>query len=1048
MLDSYLVQCQHILKAVIASSDNGRGVAGEFMALPDRKAAPNYYAVIPEPICLNMISDRLKKKNHYKHPEDFMKDLHLVFLNAKYYNKEKSTIWKDAAMLEKQLLPEVKDETLAENLDPPRTKGRPPKNPLIDQYRIDHPDITAVMDPKPPKAKVLKSSSPLTGLSATVSAEKPVSEAPPVTLAPGTSTLTVPAQAAFQNTGGSQAGASPQLTNAQVTSLNNFPTPSRTQHAAGQSRLIAPPPPVTFPKVEIPEHIPGLEEQEFTTIADHARLREELDMSLEKRQGPAENITPEVNDEGNRIPGSGWWGDEYGGYLANWQQLAMDIIEKLRMYIDADGNRPASAIEQLPVASNIQYLSFKIIATNLMNNVYRTMKAFDMEMTRLFEKARRYYQRVTPPYGHVLAVQRLYNALTSMYETQEIGDVTPPPPSPLSYASVPAGPGNAKPMGDNGVRNSETKEFTSFRVATKDRSFTNMAKYKGMTYKIGRYSAESGAGNRILIYFDPRRGLCAYNQSGGLFKAYSGTGLPVVHSERSTTTTYGYSMLVLQTRTDFAQKIVHLPTHLFYEDEVFKTGHMVDHPVEDIMERVGCQFFTKRETSLSCGFILPTDVCVARYNEKEHLTVRIKNWNSCIPEPALQELRKSDFMQVSTFDKAPHTLRLYKSPFLTGTQPGTRGVTGFLSDVVGQTPSEKKGVRGDSATGDDEAQPGGSTPNPSSERAAKKARTEERSPMIAAAIPQGHEEQKSELPALIIGASPTAPSPAGLPATSHIQGFSAASVPRQLAGTAPTPAYSSSMHNRVPATQPSPFSGPHSIVPLNRSNPVPFQPQMMNNLPNLQPPRPINLPAASQPRPGQGYSHAPGGFTMNTQSIKPISNTQQPLQYHSQPSGQGVPARSQLPTHAHAQAQSQSSGPQAMQLDGRPTIANVTAPRGVDKSLAVLYGGPQELARLCDTETLPESTVNLLDRDPVTNRVLWFSGPPIHVDVPEKPTHSAAYLAYLAQKRLRFALGGDASADVAARDVEMAGPDTECDKEREKWATVDEEVTQFLNARS
>jgi hypothetical protein len=40
-----------------------------------------------------------------------------------------------------------------------------------------------------------------------------------------------------------------------------------------------------------------------------------------------------------------------------------------------------------------------------MNNVYPTMKAFDMEMSRLFEKARRYYQRVTPPYGHVLAVQ-------------------------------------------------------------------------------------------------------------------------------------------------------------------------------------------------------------------------------------------------------------------------------------------------------------------------------------------------------------------------------------------------------------------------------------------------------------------------------------------------------------------------------------------------------------------------------------------------------------------------------------------------------------------
>lgn len=123
---------------------------------------------------------------------------------------------------------------------------------------------------------------------------------------------------------------------------------------------------------------------------------------------------------------------------------------------------------------------------------------------------------------------------------------------------------------------------------------------------------------------------------------------------------------------------MHLPTHLFYEDEIFKTGHMVDHPVEDIMERVGCQFFTKvcavasvrspglayvspgktvhkgppskrrmvswmavmcvtshaaRFSSVCLMYTVSSiDVCVARYNEKEHLTVRIKNWNSCIPE--------------------------------------------------------------------------------------------------------------------------------------------------------------------------------------------------------------------------------------------------------------------------------------------------------------------------------------------------------------------------------------------------------------------------------
>jgi hypothetical protein len=32
---------------------------------------------------------------------------------------------------------------------------------------------------------------------------------------------------------------------------------------------------------------------------------------------------------------------------------------------------------------------------------------------------------------------------------------------------------------------------------------------------------------------------------------------------------------------------------MFYEREICKTGIMVEHPVEDIIERVGCQFYTK-----------------------------------------------------------------------------------------------------------------------------------------------------------------------------------------------------------------------------------------------------------------------------------------------------------------------------------------------------------------------------------------------------------------------------------------------------------------------
>lgn len=50
-------------------------------------------------------------------------------------------------------------------------------------------------------------------------------------------------------------------------------------------------------------------------------------------------------------------------------------------------------------------LSLQSIANNVIAGLYPSMKAFDMEMSRLFEKARRFYSRVTPPYGSVLAAQ-------------------------------------------------------------------------------------------------------------------------------------------------------------------------------------------------------------------------------------------------------------------------------------------------------------------------------------------------------------------------------------------------------------------------------------------------------------------------------------------------------------------------------------------------------------------------------------------------------------------------------------------------------------------
>ena len=136
---------------------------------------------------------------------------------------------------------------------------------------------------------------------------------------------------------------------------------------------------------------------------------------------------------------------------------------------------------------------------------------------------------------------------------------------------------------------------------------------------------------------------------------------------------------------------------MFYEKEICKTGIMVEHPVEDIIERVGCQFYTKvglfrfnfqaraanvdhrsdsthveghspangilvgryvsplaqqsyqffpHQNLMHCPLFFCADVCNSRYNEdrrgeeRGNHFVKIKNWGSCVPEVSLvPELR-------------------------------------------------------------------------------------------------------------------------------------------------------------------------------------------------------------------------------------------------------------------------------------------------------------------------------------------------------------------------------------------------------------------------
>lgn len=85
----------------------------------------------------------------------------------------------------------------------------------------------------------------------------------------------------------------------------------------------------------------------------------------------------------------------------------------------------------------------------------------------------------------------------------------------------------------------------------------------------------------------------------------------------------------------------------------------------------------------------------------------------------------------------------------------------------------------------------------------------------------------------------------------------------------------------------------------------------------------------------------------------------------------------------------------------------------------------------------------MLERDPATNRVLWFSGPPIDIIVPDKPKHSAAYLAFLAKKRLQHSLA-EHSTDGTDDIPNGSNADGLSPRDKGAWASVERDVKKLL----
>lgn len=172
-------------------------------------------------------------------------------------------------------------------------------------------------------------------------------------------------------------------------------------------------------------------------------------------------------------------------------------------------------------------------------------------------------------------------------------------------------------------------------------------------------------------------------------------------------------------------------------------GHFADHPLEDIIEKIAVQFTARhirgrpRPPFWYLGW--PLYVCDSRYNDRERIFVKIKNWNSCVPE----EVRKStEFMPIYPFEQ-PVYPRRFGSPFLAGRVKGPGGI----AETVEKAEGEKVEGGGTGRKRPKRAAAAAASSNPTRTEQADKAGSS-KAPVVAAPVAQpGPSNSMSQLAA-------------------------------------------------------------------------------------------------------------------------------------------------------------------------------------------------------------------------------------------------------------------------------------------------------------
>ncbi|KAF2144424.1 uncharacterized protein K452DRAFT_356624 [Aplosporella prunicola CBS 121167] len=100
-------------------------MVSHFERVPDKTAMPEYFAEIKTPMAMDMLKKKLKRKK-YQSIDQFMKDVELMFENAKQYNQDESQVYQDAVYLQKEARKAAEEEEQKPDTDFVMEDGRLP----------------------------------------------------------------------------------------------------------------------------------------------------------------------------------------------------------------------------------------------------------------------------------------------------------------------------------------------------------------------------------------------------------------------------------------------------------------------------------------------------------------------------------------------------------------------------------------------------------------------------------------------------------------------------------------------------------------------------------------------------------------------------------------------------------------------------------------------------------------------------------------------------------------------------------------------------------